>query len=249
MLDIPAAPPAPAAADASAVLEPGSKVRKLEDGFFSISGAAVDASGKLYFVDHHEQRIYGWSAAEGLTIERDSPLDPVNLAFDKAGDLLVLSSSGPEGTVYSFRPGSPQGPDHRAGAAAQHKPHPGARAVLPVNYWNNGEFKNQLDFNTFVYKTLAQMFARRCVHPESKGNTSRRTAAYFCPRDACSSRDRRTPPRAGASPTIWTLMASSAPLPGDRVYVSSESEDVTYRALGERGRHARRLAALCATRR
>ena len=67
----------------------------------------MDASGKLYFVDRHEQRIYGWSPAEGLTIERDNPLDPVNLAFDKAGDLLVLSSAGPEGTVYSFRPGSP----------------------------------------------------------------------------------------------------------------------------------------------
>ena len=75
-------------------------------GFYSISGAAVDAQGKLYFVDHYEQRIYGWSASEGLTIERDNPLDPVNLAFDKTGDLLVLSSAGPEGTVYCFRPGS-----------------------------------------------------------------------------------------------------------------------------------------------
>ena len=72
------------------MLEPGAKVRKLEEGFFSISGAAVDAAGKLYFVDRHEQRIYGWSRGEGLTIERDNPLDPVNLAFDKAGDLLVL---------------------------------------------------------------------------------------------------------------------------------------------------------------
>jgi len=30
-------------------------------GFYSISGGAVDAHGKLYFVDHHQQRIYGWS--------------------------------------------------------------------------------------------------------------------------------------------------------------------------------------------
>jgi hypothetical protein len=82
-------------------------VEKLEDGFFSISGAAVDKAGKLYFVDHHQQRIYGWSAVEGLTIERDNALDPVNLAFDKSGDLLVVSSAGPESTVYSFRPGSP----------------------------------------------------------------------------------------------------------------------------------------------
>lgn len=67
---------------------------KLAGGFFSTSGAAVDAQGKLFFVDHHEQRIYGWSSEEGLTVERDNPLDPVNLAFDGAGDLPVVSSEG-----------------------------------------------------------------------------------------------------------------------------------------------------------
>jgi len=57
----------------------------------------------------------------------------VNLAFDKAGDLLVLSSAGPEGTVYAFRPGSPK--DQIAVLASEEtKPHAGARAVLPVNY-------------------------------------------------------------------------------------------------------------------
>jgi len=167
VLDVPAAPPAPVPGDASAVLEPGSKVRKLEDGFFSIAGAAVDASGKLYFADRHEQRIYGWSPAEGLTIERDNPLDPVNLVFDKAGDLLVLSSAGAESTVYSFRPGWPK--DQIAVLALQDtKPRPGARAVLPGNYWNNGEFKTQLDFGTFVYKTLAQMFAEDVTAPKAK---------------------------------------------------------------------------------
>ena len=61
----------------------------------------MDAAGKLYFVDHHNQRIYGWSEKEGLTVERDNPLDPVNLAFDKSGNLLVVSSAGPrEHGVY-----------------------------------------------------------------------------------------------------------------------------------------------------
>ena len=35
--------------------------RKLEDSFFSIRGAAVNAAGNLYFVDHHNQRIYRWN--------------------------------------------------------------------------------------------------------------------------------------------------------------------------------------------
>lgn len=107
VLDIPAYPAKQAPPGASTILAPGSKIEKLADGFFSISGAAIDASGKLYFVDHHQQRIYRWSKAEGLSIERDNSLDPVNLAFDKSGDLLVLSSAGPESTVYSFRPASP----------------------------------------------------------------------------------------------------------------------------------------------
>ena len=47
--------------------------------------------GKLWFVDQHQQRIYGWSHGEGPSIERAIPLDPVNLAFDKAGDLIALS--------------------------------------------------------------------------------------------------------------------------------------------------------------
>ena len=94
VLDIPENPPLPPTPDASAVLAQGEKVRKLEDGFFSIFGAAVDAEGKLYFVDHHQQRIYAWSEQEGLTIVRDNPLDPVNLAFDKSGNLIVLSSAG-----------------------------------------------------------------------------------------------------------------------------------------------------------
>jgi hypothetical protein len=80
VLDIPAKPAAPIPPAAFSFLAPGSRVEKLEDGFFSISGAAVDASGKLYFVDRHQQRIYSWSKGQGLTVERDNPLDRVNLA-------------------------------------------------------------------------------------------------------------------------------------------------------------------------
>ena len=35
----------------------------------------------------------------------------------------------------------------------------GGVVALPVNYWNNGEFRNQLDFATMRYKTLPEMFA------------------------------------------------------------------------------------------
>ncbi len=228
VLDIPAEPVTPAPADASAVIEPGSKVQKLEDGFYSISGAAVDASGKLYFVDHHEQRIYGWSAAEGLTIERDNPLDPVSLAFDKSGDMLVLSSAGPEGTVYCFRPGSPED-QIQVLPPQQLKPQPGALALLPVNYWNNGEFKDQLNFNTLAYTTLAGMFVQDVSTPKP--------AVYVSPDGSLFLPAGRVFQQGPSDATGWrfsdNLDANGfiSATPGRRVYVSSESEDRTYSAL------------------
>ena len=119
-------------------------MRALESGFYTISGAAVDASGRLYFVDRHQQRIFSWSEKDGLNVVRHDALDPVSLASDKSGRLLVVSSAGPEGTVYSIAPGAPA--DEITVLEPQATaPRPGAAAVLPANVWDNGEFANQLD--------------------------------------------------------------------------------------------------------
>ena len=167
MIDIPAKPTTPAPSDASAVVAPGATVEKLEGGFYAISGATVDSAGTVYFVDHHQHRIFSWSRADGLTVVRHDPLDPVNLAVDKSGNLLVQSSDGPEGTVYSFRPGAPT--DQITVLQQQDStPHQNAAAVLPVNVWDNGEFANQLDLDTYEYTTLAQMFARDVTSPKPK---------------------------------------------------------------------------------
>jgi sugar lactone lactonase YvrE len=200
----------------------------LEDGFSSISGAAVDAAGKLFFADLHQQRIFGWSEAEGLTIERDNPLDPVNLAFDRAGDLLVLSSDGPEGTVYSFHPGSAA--DQLFVIAPQAAaPHPGAAALLPVNYWNNGEFHDQLDFNTFRFTTIPEMFAGDVSTPKAREYVSP-DGSVFLPAGRVF---QQGPPDYSGwrfSDNLDTYGFISA-VPGQRVHVSSASEDRTYSAL------------------
>jgi sugar lactone lactonase YvrE len=228
MLDIPAEPLRPSVQGDWGVFAAGSKVEKLEDGFFSISGAAVDASGKLYFVDHHQQRIYGWSASEGLTVERDNPLDPVNLAFDKAGDLLVVSSDGPEGTVYSFRPGSPE--DQLTVIAPQAtRPHPGAAVLLPVNYWNNGEFKNQFDFSTYTYTTLCEMFVQDVSTPKTREYVSPDGSVYL----PAGRVFQQGPPDWSGWRFSDDLDAEGflAALPGEHVFISSASEDRTYRGL------------------
>jgi len=158
MLDVPGAPPPPTQ---------GPAVRTLQTGFYSIAGAAVDAKGKLYFVDRKMQIIYGWSKDQGLTIERDDAHDPVNLAFDRSGNLLVLSSDGAQGTVYTFKPGSPNGKIELIQPTPV-KDHRDATIALPGNVWNNGEFRDQLDLATYRFTTLAEMFARDIAAPKAK---------------------------------------------------------------------------------
>jgi hypothetical protein len=94
-LDITATEPAVTRRATSPVLAPGAKVEKLAGGFFNLSGASVDTAGRPYFVDAHWQRILRWlPGRHEMSVVRDSPLEPVNLAFDKSGNSLVVSYAG-----------------------------------------------------------------------------------------------------------------------------------------------------------
>lgn len=133
-LDLPGAPAASDQGHLSSILPAGARLKQLATGFFSISGAAVDPAGQLYFVDAHRQCIYRWSAknAEAVVV-RDSPVDPINLAFDRAGNLLVVSYQG-NGTVYTFRPDSPE-TEMTLLKPQPAQPQPGMTAFLPVDVW------------------------------------------------------------------------------------------------------------------
>jgi sugar lactone lactonase YvrE len=138
VLDVPGSSAGAGRVAAAASLKP----EKLADGFFNISGAAVDGAGQLYFVDAHWQRIYRWNAAQReVELVRDAPLSPVNLAFDKAGDLLVTSYAG-NGTVYWFRPDAPESELTLLKPEAA-QPRTGMTAVLPVDYWSVREETTQ----------------------------------------------------------------------------------------------------------
>ena len=117
-------------------LASGARLERLATGFFNISGAAVDPEGRLYFVDAHWQRIYRWSPeSQEAVVVRDNPLDPVNLGFDKAGDLIIVSYAG-KGTVYSFRPSTATDPMTllQPEAATDRS---GMTAMLPVDVWSS----------------------------------------------------------------------------------------------------------------
>jgi sugar lactone lactonase YvrE len=108
-------------------------VRKLAGGFYNISGATLDPQGRLYFVDTHEQKIYRWSSAEGLTTICDAPLDAANLFVDHAGNLMIVSYAG-NGTVYTLKAGEPL----MNLSLLQPQPseaRPGMTAILPGDHW------------------------------------------------------------------------------------------------------------------
>jgi hypothetical protein len=133
-LDLSGAAPVPPPTRASAVLEPGAKLEKVADGFTNIDGAAVDASGNVYFIDAAWQSIYRWSPeTREITLVRDSPLQPFGLAFDQAGNLLVVSRTG---EIYTFRPDS-RGDEIQVIEPVAATPRPSLVSVLPVNRWRD----------------------------------------------------------------------------------------------------------------
>ena len=233
VLDVGPNASAPRSASASGLLEPGGGVKKVEEGFFSISGATVDGTGKLYLVDHHQQRIYSWSDTDGLKVVLDAPVDPVNLAVDKSGALMVVSSAGPEGTVYSFRPGAPHG-EMTVIEAQPAAPHTGAAIVLPINYWVDGQFSNPLNLDTYEYMTLAQMLARDVTTPAAKEYVSPDGSLAFPAWRVLRQGPDGSYPGMDDSGWRWShpldaysLIAST---PGRRVYIISGAENRTYGA-------------------
>ncbi|MEO8736694.1 MAG: glycosyl hydrolase family 28-related protein [Edaphobacter sp.] len=211
----------------STIVDRGATVQKLAGGFFSAAGAAVDATGQLYFVDARFQRIYKWNAAtKSAIVLRDNPLDPVNLIFDKAGDLIVLSSGGKDLTAYSFRPDTPEDQVTMLSlepAAEQ----TGMIAAMPVDYWFNGDFSDTRSATRpYTYTSLNQMF--------EKGMTTRKTYQFvspdkslFIPTDA---------PIVQGEPSFGTKWAPVLEayglvktVPGKPFYATNEAEQRTYR--------------------
>jgi sugar lactone lactonase YvrE len=79
------------------VIAPGAQVTKLAGGFDFIDGAISDEQGNVYFVDSERFRdtekhnIYRWSTDNRLSLLCDLPLNPVALAVDKSGYLMVIT--------------------------------------------------------------------------------------------------------------------------------------------------------------
>ena len=68
--------------------------------------------------------------------------------------------------MYSLRPGSYD--DIKVIKPTPVADHAGARTALPVNFWQNGEFRDQLNPDTYEFTTLAEMFARDVALPKER---------------------------------------------------------------------------------
>jgi hypothetical protein len=214
-LDVSGNAPAVAADKPPSVIETGAAVTRLAGGFFNISGGAIGPSGDPYFVEAKWSTIYRWNAAsQHLTKVRDNPLEPVNLAFDRSGDLLVVSYAD-KSTMYSFRPES-----HNQSItllqAEPSAPRPGMTSALPVDYW-----RNENDFLQAIVAARPWQF----VSPDR---------SVFIPvRQDFINNDLYYGIR---MQDVIRAFGLSLAVPGKPFYVSDESEEKTYSvSIGEDG--------------
>ncbi|MDB6016391.1 MAG: SMP-30/Gluconolaconase/LRE domain protein [Pedosphaera sp.] len=131
-LDLADGAPRPKPNKRSPVIARGAQVEKLAGGFYNISGGVAGAHGDFLFVDAHWQRIYRWNtAARQLSVVSDAPMDPVNLAVDEGGNLMVVSYAG-NAVVYALGSNGMAAPLSSEAAAAR----AGKVFYLPVSDWH-----------------------------------------------------------------------------------------------------------------
>ncbi|MET0498653.1 MAG: glycosyl hydrolase family 28-related protein [Steroidobacteraceae bacterium] len=217
-------PPAPVAVN---TFPSGAEVKKLADGFKALGGGIIDSHGTLYFVDRLFRRIHSWTAEGGLGLVSSHPLDPINLAVDGSDHLLVLSSDGNEASVYSLDPKGLDGAVTRLESQAAGS-HPDAVIAMPVNWWANGEFRDQYDPARDAFATLAELFAREVAIGAAREYVSPDGSLVL---PAFRVFHQGTPDYRGwrFSHSLDTYGFTIAK-PGTRLYVSNASEAKTYTA-------------------
>jgi hypothetical protein len=128
-------------------------------------------------------------------------------------------------THMDFRVGSGLAALYQVGNEAEDLHFYGGRAavLLPVNYWNNGEFKDQLDLNTYAYTTLPEMFLADVSAPKPREYLAP-DGSLFLPAGRVFQQgpaDEISGWRFADNLDTYGLVKAH---PGQRVYVSSESE-------------------------
>ncbi len=114
---------------------PANRITRIADGFQNVGGAATAPNGDVYFADPRENRVYRWSHTTGQVQHVvDIAERPEQLAFDRAGNLLIVAYEG-DGTVLAYDPADPASP--RKLEATPPQPRPDATPILPSSRWED----------------------------------------------------------------------------------------------------------------
>jgi len=198
--------PAPRPASDVPVLGTGAKVTKVAGGFTNIDGLVADPVGGVYFVDQQWHRIHRWAETTGLTLVTDAIPQPVALAIDHSGGLMVVSRHG---SVYAFKPGAGEA-DLAVLSLVPAAARPAATAWLPVNRWRDGH--DWIEANT----------RREPLHYVSADGTA------FIPAPESYGLLAKPGRRGGTIDLTRTYALKAAP-PGQPFYVSDEFGQTTWR--------------------
>lgn len=77
--------------DPDQIIQPGTKIEKLADGFLFTEGPASDAKGNVYFTDQPNDRIMIWSLSGKLSTFMQPCGRSNGLAFDNQGNLWACA--------------------------------------------------------------------------------------------------------------------------------------------------------------
>ena len=142
-LHLPNQPVALTASPLPPMFAPSAQPQRLAGGFNNIDGLITDAAGNVLFVDARWSTVYRWDdAVKKLTKITAAALQPVALALDQSGQLLIVSGHG---NVYALPPGADEFslavlvPETTADR-------PGVTAWLPVSRWRDAH--NWLEVST-----------------------------------------------------------------------------------------------------
>lgn len=201
VLDLP-----PAAAPALPATVPADRVTMLADGFQNIGSAATAPNGDVYFTDPRENCVYRWSH-ERKRVEHilDVAERPEQLAFDRAGNLLIIAYEG-DGVVLAYDPASPGPPRKLDSQPAE--PRPTGTPLLPVSRWE--------DASTFPQSATTAPAA----HYLSPDGSLFIAAEEMFVTGALSWGVKHTP--------LLRTFSVSAAIPGKPFYVTNELELCTY---------------------
>ena len=73
------------------IIQPGTKLEKLADGFLFTEGPAADSKGNVYFTDQPNDRIMIWSLSDKLSTFMQPSGRSNGLSFDKDGNLWACA--------------------------------------------------------------------------------------------------------------------------------------------------------------